>query len=110
MTDEPANRGVIRIPVIAVAGAVTVTAITVPGATVVTMTPVAVPRTCADKDAIHEPARTVVAVRSASIWIIRVVTIGANRSRANAGNYGTYANADRDLRMSTSSEGEKQNT
>jgi hypothetical protein len=111
MTTEASNRGVIRVASIAITGAVAVTAITVPGPTVITMPPVAViPRTRADKDAVRKPARTVIAVRSAGIWVIRVVTIGANRSRTNTGNHGTHANTHRDLCASASSEGEKQNT
>ena len=40
------------------------------------------PGASADKDAIHEPVRPVVAVGSAGVWIIVVVTIGTDRSRS----------------------------
>jgi len=42
----------------------------------------AVPRTCADEDSANEPARTIIAIRRASIRIIAIVAIGANGRRS----------------------------
>ena len=43
----------------------------------------AVPRARANGHAIHEPSRTVVAVRHAGVWVIRVIAIGARWRRPN---------------------------
>lgn len=111
MSNDAVNGCPVAIAVIPVARAVTVTAIAVPGMAVISAAPVAViPGARPDKDAVYEPARTVVAVWSASVWVIRVVAIRADRGRTHSGNHRTYANAYRDLSMSASSEGEKQNT
>lgn len=106
MVDIAANRGAIRVAVIAVAWA-----IAVPGMAVITVSPVAViPRARADEDAIYEPVRAVVSVWSAGIWVISIVAVGANWSRPNGSGNGTYANAHRDLSMSTTGDSEEQNT
>jgi hypothetical protein len=60
----------------------------------------AVPRAGADEDAAIKPARTVVAIRSASIRVIGVVAPGAIRRTVvirRANHCGTYAYSHRDL-------------
>jgi hypothetical protein len=58
----------------------------------------AVPRAGTDEQTTREVARTVVTVRRASVWVISVVTVRANRSRADVAR--TDAHSDRDvLRM-----------
>jgi hypothetical protein len=55
---------------------------------IVGMSPAVIPGACADEDAAREPAWAIVAVRRASIWIIRVVAVSAHRrashDRANS--------------------------
>jgi hypothetical protein len=55
----------------------------IPAATIVAAaTPVAViPRACADKEATHEPARSVVAIRRACVRIVVVIAPRTNWSR-----------------------------
>src|ERR1019366_6168897 len=48
-------------------------------ATVRWMSPALVPGTCPDEDPVREPGRTVVAVGRASIRIIRVIAVSADR-------------------------------
>jgi len=72
------------------------------------MSPAAVvPGACADKDSAREPARTVIAIRCASIWIVGIVPVSASwRSRDIAGadaDSNAYSNSchdDRSLRVS----------
>ena len=52
------------------------------------------PRAGADEYAASEPVRTVVAIRRASVRVISVVAVRANRSRANS-----YAHRDLGLRV-----------
>ena len=86
-----ANRSASRISgtVADVAVTVPTVAITVPAitrATPVSRTPVVtavVPRARSDEDPAGEVAWTVVTVRGASVRVIPVVAVGANRSRAN---------------------------
>jgi hypothetical protein len=81
---------------------------------VVTMTPVVgtpiakIPGACADEDAVHEPARAIVAIGGASVRIVAVVAVGADRSRTNNG--AANGHADSDLRMGTADCGEQQNS
>ena len=49
------------------------------GACVIWMSPAVVPGACADKDPAREPTRTVVAVGRASIRIVRVIAVSADR-------------------------------
>jgi hypothetical protein len=58
------------------------------------MSPTVIPRSCADEDAVYEPARAIVAIRSAGIRIIGVITIGANWSSADADANGTNSDSD----------------
>jgi hypothetical protein len=41
------------------------------------------PRASPDEDSVEEPIRAVVTVRRASVWVIIIVAIGADRCRAN---------------------------
>jgi len=41
------------------------------------------PRACTYEDAAREPARTVVTVRRAGVWVISIVAVGANGGRAD---------------------------
>jgi hypothetical protein len=56
-----------------------------PAATIVPATAIVPvePRAGADKDAAGKPAGTVVAVRSARVWVVSIVAIGAHWGRAN---------------------------
>ena len=71
---------------------------TVVTASIVTVTVVAMePGSGADKDATHKVVWTVVAVRRTRIWVIPIVTVGANRSRSYIS--GTDSNANGNLSM-----------
>lgn len=74
----------------------------VPAVTVIAV----IPGTDADEDAVHEPVRAVVAVWGASIRIIVVIAIGANRGGANDDG-GSNGNAEADLGMSTARRGKE---
>ena len=63
----------------------------------------------ADEDAAGEVIRSVVAVRSASVRIVAVVTVSANWRRADGAVHGTYSNAHPNLGVGTT-RGEKQNS
>jgi hypothetical protein len=52
------------------------------------------PRTGADEDAAREPARTVIAVGSACVWVIRVVAVGANGSWTDVAWADSYSHDD----------------
>jgi hypothetical protein len=86
-----------------VAASVAVAATVAPaGATIVAASPTptaaspisVIPRAGADEYAASEPVRTVVAIRRASVRVISVVAVRANRSRANS-----YAHRDLGLRV-----------
>jgi len=49
------------------------------------------PRTRSDKHAAREPARSIIAIRRASVRRIRVVAVGANRRRAKIGRPNSHA-------------------
>jgi len=67
---------------VAAAAIVSTTAIVSTATPVPTAAPVAaIPRASADKEATYEPARSVIAVRRASVGIIRIVAVGTDRSR-----------------------------
>src|ERR1700676_3797869 len=67
---------------------------TVVAASVIWMSP-AVPGTCADKDPVREPTRTVVAVGRATIRIIRVITVSADRRTSHiAAEANTHSDSD----------------
>jgi hypothetical protein len=59
----------------------------------------AIPRARADEHAVNEPSRTVVAVRHAGVWVVRVIAIGARWRRPNrhwrrgSGVYWTHSDA-----------------
>jgi len=89
--------------------AAAIVAVPVVAMTPVVGTPIAViPGPCADEDAVHEPARAVVAIGGASVRIVAVVAVSADGS----GTYNGSANghSDSDLRMGAPSCGEEQNS
>ena len=53
------------------------------------------PRASPDEDSVEEPIRAVVAVRRASVWVIIIVSIRANRGRANISVPWANSNADK---------------
>src|ERR1700687_5637624 len=62
--------------------------------------PPAIPGTCANKDPVREPARTVVAVGRATIRIVRVITISTNRRASHiTAEADTHSNPDLSLRI-----------
>jgi hypothetical protein len=63
----------------------------------------------ADEDAAGEVIRSVVAVRSAGVRIVAVVTVSADWRRADGAVHGTYSNAHPNLCVGTT-RGEKQNS
>jgi hypothetical protein len=67
-----------------------------------------VPGAGADEDAADEVVRSIVAIGSAGVRIVAVVTIGADRRRADGAVHGTYSNAHGELCVSIS-RGKKQN-
>jgi hypothetical protein len=86
-----------------------VVAVTGVAMTPVVGTPIAViPGACADEDAVHEPARAVVAIGGASVRIVAIVAVGADGSRTYNG--GANAYTDSDLRMGAAGCGEEQNS
>jgi hypothetical protein len=95
--------------VVAAASVVTVavvTAMTVEAAAVVAAV---VPGAGADEDATDEVVRPVVAVRSAGVRIVAVVTISAGGCRPDGAIHGTYSDAHGKLCVSVS-RGKKQNS
>jgi hypothetical protein len=62
----------------------------------------AIPGARADKHAAYEVVRPVIAIRRASVRIVVVVTIGADRGWSIAPVCGTYSNAERHLRLRVS--------
>lgn len=97
-------------PAVAVAG-VSIVASTIPTVTVIAATVVAatvIPGTSADEDAANEVARTVVAIGCASVWIVAVIPISADRGWTDANSHGANTDADRDLGFGLSGSGEKQ--
>jgi len=77
-------------------GAAVVAAAAVEAATIVAAVE---PRAGADEDASNEVVRAVVAVRSAGVRIVAVVTVSAGRSRADGAVNRAYADADANLRV-----------
>ena len=67
------------------------------------------PRAGADEDAADEVVRPVVAVGSAGVRIVAVVTVGAGRRRADGTVNGAYPNTDANLRVGAA-RGKKQNS
>jgi hypothetical protein len=63
--------------------------------------PAAIPGACADEDAAVEPVGSVIAVRGASVWIIRVIAIAADRCRVD--DYGGWI---ANFRADTDSDGD----
>jgi len=70
---------------------------TIVAASVVWMSPAVVPGASADKDPVHEPVRTVVAVGRATIRIVRVIAVSTDR---RASHITAEANADSDSDLS----------
>src|SRR6266852_3982652 len=64
------------------------------GASIIWMSPSVVPGACADKDPVREPARAIVAVGCASIRIVRVIAVSANRRSSHVAIAGAGAEAD----------------
>jgi hypothetical protein len=72
---------------------------------------VVIPRPGADKDTAGEPRGTVIAIRRASVRIIPVVAVSANRRiPVSAVSRSANSDANRDLGMGVSSSGDQQNT
>jgi hypothetical protein len=69
-----------------------------------------IPRAGADERAAYEPARPIVTVRRASIRIITVVSIRANRRWAYDCGNGTNSNTHGNLSVSTSCHDKEQNS
>ena len=68
-----------------------------------------VPRTGTDEDAADEVVRSVVTVRSAGVRRVAIVTVSADRRRADGAVYGTYSHAHAKLRVGAAC-GKKQNS
>src|SRR6266852_5281625 len=64
------------------------------GASIIWMSPSVVPGACTDKDPVSEPARAIVAVGRASIRIVRVIAVSANRRSSHVAIAGAGAEAD----------------
>jgi len=107
-TVEAAVPGVATVSIVV---PVAVVAAAIIAATVGAVTIVAAvePRASTDEDAADEVVRAVVSVRSAGVWIIAVVAVGANWRGADCAVHGTYSNADANLRVSAA-RGKKQNS
>jgi len=91
---------------VAVISAAIVAAATVEAAAVIAAV---IPGASADEDAAEEVVRAIVAVRSAGIRIVAVVTIGADWRWANGAVHGAYSNAHPDLGVGTA-RGKEQNS
>jgi len=75
----------------------------------VTVVAAVIPGASADEDAAEKVVRPVVAIWSASVRIVAVVTVGADWRWANGAVHGTYSNRYADLRVGAA-RGEKQNS
>jgi hypothetical protein len=93
---------------VAIVAATTVIATAIIAATVeaATVVAAAIPRAGADEDAADKIVRPIVAVRSASVRIVAVVTVGTDRRRAVDG---TYSNGHANLGVGAA-RGEEQNS
>jgi hypothetical protein len=69
-----------------------------------------IPRAGANEYSIHKPTGPVVAIGSASVWVVSVVAISANRRCSNANTHWPYSNAYRNLSVSASCNSKKQNS
>ena len=67
------------------------------------------PGTSADKYAANKPVRPVITIRSASVWIIAVVSVRTTRRRPNARYNRPYANTNRYLSVGASCHSQNQN-
>ena len=98
-----------------VAGASIVATMTVIAATIIATTVEAaavvpvIPGAGADKDTADEVVRAVVAVGCAGVWIVAVVAVGADRSRADGAVNGAYPDGNANLRVGIT-RGKKQNS
>jgi hypothetical protein len=89
-------------------------AVAVPGSATVVA---AIPGPCADEKSARKPARSVIAVWSASVGIIRVITVSASWGTvpvvaviADRGNHWANSDADCDLRMRSKGSGNGEKT
>jgi hypothetical protein len=71
--------------------------------------PTTEPGTCANEDAAHKVIRSPISDGRASIRVIRVVAIGANRLSTDGHSHRAYANSNRNLRIRMPRD-EKQNS
>src|SRR6202035_1241833 len=89
------------VSIVAATAVVTVAVVTAATVEAVAIAPVE-PRTGADEDAAAEVVRPVVAVGSAGVRIVAVVTIGAGRCWPDGAVHGTYSNTHGNLRVGVS--------
>jgi len=89
---------------IAMAGPRAVPGMAVKAAAVVTV----IPGTGTNEYTINEPIGPVIPVWRARVWIVAIITVGANRRCANAGNHRAYTDANGNLSASTSRNSEEQ--
>jgi hypothetical protein len=99
---------VITVPMpVAIAGMI---AVAVPRMPIKAMAIIAVvPRARANEDAVHEPVRPVIPIRSAGVRIVAIISIRTNRRRPHTRDYWSNANAHRNLSVSASCGGKNQN-
>src|SRR5271156_1055311 len=69
------------------------------GPAIIWMSPAVVPGACADKDPAREPARTIVAVGCASVRIVRVIAVRADRRATHHDRADADSHSDPDLRL-----------
>jgi hypothetical protein len=100
---------VIAASVVAAVSIVTVAVVTAAAVEAVAIVAAVEPRTGADEDAADEVVRPVVAVRSAGVRIVAVVTISAGGCRPDGAVHGTYSDAHGKLCVSVS-RGKKQDS
>jgi hypothetical protein len=93
------RRSAISIAIVAsVAVSITTAIVTIPGTPIKAAPVIAViPGTCSDEHAVREVARPVKPIRGARIRIISVISIGADRSHANA--HRTYSDSNADAHL-----------
>jgi hypothetical protein len=69
-----------------------------------------IPRARADENAPREPARSVIAIRRASVRIVAIISVRTNRCRSNTGNDWPNTKANGDLCLGAASQCKKQNS
>ena len=95
--------------VVSAASIVAVAVIATPTVEAAAIVGAVVPRAGADEDAASEVIRAIVAVGGASVRVVTVVTVGADRGWADRAVNGAYPDAHAKLRLGSTS-GEKQNS